>query len=129
MQKQDIGQTIKDLAEIDFPEGLHGKILRQILFLRFRTPFLIVTTLLILNLVISGWRVWEKLLDVQAFAIFMIFWEALEWTGAGIMQFIVDSYELLPMGQLTLFFVNAFVLFYVAWYVPRAFQKTKELST
>lgn len=122
---QDIGQTIKDMSEIEFPEGLHGKILRRILFLKFRTPFVVVMTLLILNLIISGFRIWERLLDAEAFTILSLLWETLEFNLAGVGQFLTDIYDVLPVGYLVLFAINLLAFAYIGFYVPRALNKTR----
>lgn len=129
MKEQDIGQTIKEMSEIDFPEGLHGKILRQIVFLRFRTPFVIVVSLLVLNLIISGWRIWEQLLESESLTMISLFWEALELSFGGILQFITDVIAVTPTGYIALFILNLFVLGYIGIYVPRLFAKAKHIRT
>ncbi len=125
MTQQDMGQTIKEMSEIDFPEGLHGKILRQIVFLRFRAPFIIVVTLLSLNLIISGWRMWEQLLDSEVLTTISILWGIIEFNFSGVMEFLGDMYEILPLGQLALLGVNGAVLVYVVFYIPRAMRKLR----
>lgn len=113
---QDVGQTIKELSEIEFPEGLHGRIMRRLLFLKFRTPFAIVVTLLMLNLSLSGVRVWEQVQATEALTIFSLLWENIEFTSAGVMQFVADFYELAPVGQVLLFGVNCLALMYIVYY-------------
>ncbi len=120
---QDIGQTIKEMTEIEFPAGLHGKILRQILFLRFRTPFLVIVTLLVGNLLFSGIRIWQRILDSEGLATLGLLWETLEFSFKGGMQFAHDAYDVLPIGYIGLFLVNLLVFLYVAFYVPRAFNR------
>lgn len=127
MTQNDIGQTIKEMSEIEFPKGLHGKILRQIVFLRFRVPFLIVVVLLVLNLIISGWRVWEQLLDSEVFSFVSLLWSAIEFDFQSLVQFVTDVYEVAPVGYIALFAVNLAALLYVAFYLPRAFNKVKRV--
>jgi hypothetical protein len=128
MKQEDIGQTIKEMSEIEFPEGLHGKILRQIVFLRFRTPFITVVSLLLLNLVISGWRIWEQLLEAETFAMTGLLWDSVELSFGGFFQFILDIVEIAPVGHILLLVLNLAVLGYVAIYVPRLFAKTKHAT-
>ncbi len=125
MKERDIGQTIKEMSEVDFPEGLHGKILRQIVFLRFRTPFVIVVSLLVLNLIISGWRIWEQLLESETITMVALLWEALEFSFGGVLQFATDVFEVAPVGYIALLILNLLVLGYVGIYVPRLFAKAK----
>jgi hypothetical protein len=97
MKEQDIGQTIKEMSEIDFPEGLHGKILRQIVFLRFRTPFFVVVSLLLVNLIISGARIWEQLAESETLTMISLFWSAAELTVGSLSQFVLDVVSIAPI--------------------------------
>lgn len=125
MKEQDIGQTIKEMSEIDFPEGLHGKILRQIVFLRFRTPFFVVVSLLLVNLIISGARIWEQLAESETLTMISLFWSAAELTVGSLSQFVLDVVSIAPVGHILLLALNVLVLGYVGIYVPRIFAKTK----
>lgn len=129
MKQEDIGQTIKAMSEIEFPEGLHGKILRQIVFLRFRTPFITVVLLLTLNLVISGWRIWEQMLEGQTLAMVGMLWETAEIGFSSLFQFMLDVFEIAPVGHILLLFINLVVLGYIGIYVPILFAKTKRPTT
>ena len=128
MKQEDIGKTIKEMSEIEFPEGLHGKILRQIVFLRFRTPFITVVSLLLLNLVISGWRIGEQLIEAETLAMVALLWDSVELSFSGFFQFILDIVEIAPVGHILLLLLNLAVLGYVAIYVPRLFAKTKRAT-
>ena len=125
MKQEDVGQVIKEMSEIEFPEGLHGKILRQIVFLRFRTPFITVVLLLTLNLVISGWRIWEQLLEGQTLAMVGMLWETVEMSFTSLFQFVLDVFEIAPVGHILLLIINFAVLGYIGIYVPRLLSKTK----
>ena len=119
----DLGQKIKEVSEIEFPSGLHGRIMRQLVFLKFRTPFLIVVTLLLLNLVLSGIRVWNQLLDAEAVTIFSILWDGIEWSFVGLGQFARDLFELVPVGQLGMLAINCAALLYIVYFFPRAMRR------
>lgn len=123
MTHQDIGQAIKEMSEIEFPSGLHGRIMRQLLFLKFRTPFVVVVTLLVLNLVLSGTRVWGMLAEVEAATVVSILWSSIEWSVGGLGQFAADLYELVPVGQVGLLVFNIAALFYIAFYLPRVWAR------
>lgn len=128
MKQEDIGQTIKEMSEIEFPEGFHGKILRQIVFLRFRTPFITVVSLLLLNLIISGWRIWEQLLEAETLAMIGLLWDSVELTVGSLSQFVLDIIEIAPVGHILLLVLNLCVLGYIGIYVPRLFAKSKRTT-
>ncbi|MCX6781383.1 MAG: hypothetical protein NT003_04720 [Candidatus Magasanikbacteria bacterium] len=122
---QDLGQTIKEMSEIDFPDGLHGKIMRQIVFLKFRTPFITVVTLLVLNLFFSGARILERLATDETLETIIALWQNVEFTLRGLAQFGEDLFEVIPVGYGLIFICNFLVLAYVTLYLPQAFRKFK----
>lgn len=112
-----IDQTIKELRDIEFPPGLHGKIMRRLLFLRFRTPFLVITSLLLLNLIVSGWRLWQRLIEVEAPMFLSILVNNFEWSLDSFKEIFETAVELVPASTLTVFLINLLVLTYVFWIV------------
>lgn len=128
MKDKTMGDAIKDMSEIDFPAGLHGKILRQIVFLRFRTPFTIIVSLLSLNLAISSWRVLELFGESEVLTVVSLLWEAADVNFSGFWQFLGDAFSVAPIGPLALFAVNLLALLYVALYVPAFFGRARKTA-
>lgn len=117
-----IDQEVKNLPEPEFPEGLHGKIMERIAFLRFRTPFVIITSLLILNLVVSGWRIWLRIGDNDGFMVIKALLDGFEFSADYFNDFFNTIYNTLPLWALGVFIINAFLTVYVI-YVSRYLKK------
>lgn len=120
-----ISQAIKEISEVDFPDGLHGKIMRRLLFLRFRTPFLVISGLLVLNLVVSGWRLWEKMTEMETVLILRTSWDVVELNIASLVDFVRETWSVLPVGALVILFINILVIAYVVR-LPKLLEKYKQ---
>ncbi len=101
------------MAEIQFPEGLHGRIMRQLMFLKFRVPFLVISSLLVANLVVNGWRLWERLLEEQAPLLFSILFENAELTLEFLAQISQTTLDVVPLPVAITLILNALALGYV----------------
>ncbi len=117
----EITKKIKELNEIDFPPGLHGKIMRKLAFLQFRTPFLIVVSLLLLNLVFSGWKIWSNLSGSEAVSTFKVLMETFDWTWRSAIEIFNASQELFPMGLIVSFSINIMLAVYLL-YIMKEFK-------
>lgn len=117
-----LSTSIKNMPEIAFPDNLHGKIMRHLLFLRFRTPFVVIATLLMLNLVVSGVRLWVRMDDADAPLILSILASNFEWSASAFREFVATTFEVVPFDALIVFVVNALLVGYV-FYLPHAFKK------
>jgi len=106
-------QKIKALSELDFPPGLHGKIMRKLAFLQFRTPFLVVVSLLLLNLIFSGWQIWYRLSESDAFNTFRILLEGAEWNWRTLGDLFEIAQNLFPLGLIFTFTINILLIAYI----------------
>lgn len=119
---QDISDAVKQMSDIQFPDGLHGRIMRHLVFLKFRTPFLVITALLTANLVVTGWRLWERLAEEQAPLLFSILLENAEWTLVSLTQLARTAFDVAPIPVMVTFALNALALVYVLR-LPRRFAQ------
>lgn len=124
---KDISDAIKELSEIEVPAGLHGKIMRRLLFLKFRTPFVVVVSLLLMNLAVSGVRMWQEWSDMEASALVSFLVSNLEFSARGILDFLVTVYDVTPVGWLTVFIMNLLLVIYVVQF-PTKFAKHKTMT-
>lgn len=106
-------EKIKQLSEIEFPPGLHGKIMRKLAFLQFRTPFLVIVGFLTLNLIFSGWRIWSTVSGSEAVSTFKILLESLDWNWHSISDLFSIAQQLFPMGLIVSFLINAVLAGYL----------------
>ena len=122
MTEKELGQTIKELSDMQFPENLHGKIMRQLVFLKFRTPFLVVVSLLSLNLFFVTWRTWQRFSDTEFIAFTSILLDNFEFTFDFASQLFATIIETTPWLQVMLFLGNVFLLGYII-HIPRMFKQ------
>ncbi len=108
-----ISQTIHELPAVTFPPGLHGKIMRQLFFLKFRVPFFVVSALLFCNIAISGYHAWLRMVDTEAFSIASVLWEGFEWSFDFFSEFMRTVVAYFPIGWLAMFTINSLLLGYV----------------
>ncbi len=122
MSEKELSTVIDEIANIKFPPGLHGKIMKQLVFLKFRTPFVVVILLLSINLIFTGMRVWTKLSEAEFLTLMNIVWENFELTGDFFIQFISILRETVPFLEVLVFLTNALLLAYVL-HLPLTFKR------
>ncbi len=118
---EEISEKIKQLSELEFPEGLHGKIMRKLAFLQFRTPFLVVVGFLLLNLVFSGFSIWVRVAGTGAVDTFRIMLGGFEWNTTSLSQLASAASDLFPIGLMTSFCINV-LLFAYTLYVLKSYK-------
>lgn len=122
MKEYELGHTIKELSDIQFPAGLHGKIMRQLVFLKFRTPFMVVVSLLSANLIFNVWRMGERFSEEGFATLMSIFLDNFEFTLDFAGQLMGTIAESTPWMHLGVVVVNVLLLGYVAR-LPLTFRK------
>lgn len=124
----DVAEHIKTLNEIDFPPGLHGKIMRKLAFLQFRTPFVVVVGLLLLNLLFSGWQIYLRLADTDAFATFRILLQNIDFNWRSLSDLFQVAENLFPVGLMISFLLNVLLIIYLLYVVKtfRTFAPSKK---
>jgi len=121
----ELSETIKNISEINFPPGLHGKIMKRVAFLQFRTPFIAVVSLLVLNLIVSGWQIWSKVSETQSFSILGELTSGLDWNLNSVLDLLKTINELFPVGLIVTFLVNVLLVAYL-FYLMRSFKKLSD---
>jgi hypothetical protein len=120
-----ISQKIKNLPEIEFPEGLHSRIMKQLFFLKLRTPFIIFSSLLSINIIISGWYAWNKIIEMDTIAIIKDMLSGFELSYYFISDFAQTILNYFPITSTIIFVVNILVLAYISF----LFIKLKRIET
>lgn len=115
-------EKIKAMDEMEFPAGLHGKIMKKLLFLQFRTPFLIVLSLLLLNMAITGWNLWTRAADSQFQDVIKAFLSSFEFSREYFSSFYAAASDFMPLSIVVNFTVNLLLIGYL-FYLSRAFQR------
>lgn len=108
-----LDKKLEGLAEADFPAGLHGRIMRRVAFLRFRTPMLAVLAVLAFNVAISGWRLWTAIEENALLSILQGLFAGFEMSQAFFGDVLRALLDALPLGSFAILLVNVFLAVYV----------------
>jgi len=106
---KNLPKKIKEL-EIDFPDTLHGKIMKKLLFLRFRTPFIIIFVLLCTNLTFSTWYIFQKMSELNTFAVFRSLLYGFEFSFAYAVDFAKLIFDAIPIMSIIVFGINLLLM-------------------
>lgn len=106
MTRDYIEQKIKALSDSDAPDGMHERIMNKISRAQFRAPFLVILSLLILNLAFSAWRVWMRIIQLESLSIFRALMDGFAFTSDFIQDFASAAPQFLPLSSLTMFLIN-----------------------
>jgi len=111
----DQSEKLKSFPEIDFHPTLHAKIMRRLIFLKFRTPFLIIASLLACDLFVSGWHLWIKLVERDTISILQSISQGIELNQDYLISFIQTAIKAVPVGSLIIFVINLLLISYFAY--------------
>lgn len=118
----DISEQIKQISEIEYPENLHGKIMRKLAFLQFRMPFFVVVALLLLNLVFSGYNIWLKISGTEVFSTLRLLFEGFDGSAASFTALFAATQNLFPVGLVVSFTINIMLFIYIV-YIYKSVRK------
>jgi len=124
-----IKQRFTELEQYALPEKVHARIMRRALFIKIRTPFAIMISLLVVNMLVSGWRVWTLLSEREAFSIAKALLEGFEVSWSFISDVATTLSDILPFAALVNFFISLLLIMYLAyvWRKIREFQRSNQL--
>lgn len=111
--KIDLAEKIKSLPDINFPDNLHGKIMRKILFLRVKNQFLLVALFLVGNIILSGWHAWVNMVRLETIPVLSALLEGFEFSFEFIRQLYNTITTSVPVTTLSVFIVNVVVASYL----------------
>lgn len=104
---------IKNLPNTPLPHGLHAKIMRKVVFLKFRLPFTIILTLLFLNLIITIQHIYGRLAESQGHLVLLDMLRDFEFSTVYFGQILSMAKEVLPITTLVTALINTVVLVYI----------------
>lgn len=99
----------KKLAELpyrDIPDGLHTRIMRRIIIMNLRVPFIVALSLLSINLIASGWHLWMRLAENEALSIFKTLFANLEFDSASLVSAVQTMSDVISPLPFIIFFAN-----------------------
>lgn len=108
-------QKLKALPEINFPENLHGKIMRRAYIHQFRTPLISIMFLLLINLALSGWRLGVRAMELDTISSMRATLEGFELSLDFVQNFFQNFVLSVPIANTLIFIVNLSLLSYVSF--------------
>lgn len=116
---KNLNKEMENLKEAEFPQGLHGKIMRRVAILRFRMSAFVITSLLAVNLVITGWRVWARIGEADSISIIKATLDSFEFSSdffSSLWNSITNS---VPIWYIAVFLINSMLLGYILFLVKQ----------
>lgn len=117
-----IEKNLNELPLLAMPSGLHERIMRKIIIMKLRTPFLVVLSILSFNLFISSWHLWARLVENETFSIIKIFITEIEFDYTSITGTAQALSQVISPLPLFMFFINIALIGYVS-YIGIVFNK------
>lgn len=106
-------QKIKNINDLELPEGLHGKIIRSVMLRRYRWPLLVAFAVVSFNIAISAWRVNAIVAENGALAAFGSFFKGFDASYNFVYDFLGIARDYLPLPSLSIFLANILLLGYM----------------
>lgn len=111
------------IRELEMPQGLHRKIMSRVLFLKLKTPFIAVFSILIFNLLVSGWRIFVKAGETEFASSLKAVFDGFELNYDFLSALVTTTLNDLPIGSTVVFLGN----FILAIYALRFYKSRKQL--
>lgn len=115
--------TINNLPDQNFPLKLHEKIMRKIIFIKFRTPFFFIMIFSIINLINSGWHLVNKASELQTWPIIATMFSQFEFNLDYLASLIQTAVENTPINLMAGFGVNLILVYYLI-YIFKYFKRS-----
>lgn len=108
----------KKLAELPYqemPDGLHARIIRKVIIMNLRVPFLIVLSLLFISLAASSWHLWMRLAENEALSIFKTLIMNLEFDSESLISAVQTMSEVISPLSFLIFLTNIALVGYLIY--------------
>lgn len=110
---QDIFEKIREMPEVELPDGFHDRIMDHVVSFRFKKTFHVILALLLLNFGVAASFLFIRLLDNKAFLFINFMLKEFEVSGGYLNQLISVVYHNVPLGLLITVFLNIILVSYV----------------
>lgn len=110
-----VSKKLREISEIEFPDGLHGRIMRKLFFIRYRGNFLLVAFLLTANIFLSGWRFWARMDELDTISVIRALLEGFDVSRGFTLNFFSTLSQSFPVISVSIFIINILVITYVTY--------------
>lgn len=112
-------ENIKNMTEVEFPKGLHGRIMHKLFFLRYKTHFVTIFSLVSLNVFVSAWRTWTRIVEMDTVAIIKDMLQGFDLSYYFISDFVKTILAYAPIYLFIIFLINTLILSYITYLFVR----------
>lgn len=109
-----LSQKIMAMPETEVPVSLHNKILRKAFFLKLEKPIIFVLSLLSLNLIVSGWHIWTKIVEADFITVIKLLFGNFELSYRFFLDFAQIIAAVISLRLILIFALNFILVAYVA---------------
>lgn len=120
--ENDLSEKLKQIPEVQFPLGLHARVMASAIFLKFRTKLILFSGLLSLGLLFSGWHIWIKIRGFEALSVMQTVLSGFQADLSFVNDFIQTFYGFFPVASIFIFLVNLTLMIFLG-YLFFAFKK------
>lgn len=113
MPKTNIETAMKTVAQLEFPRGLHERIMRRVWFTKLRTPIAIIGSLFFINFAVIIWRLWVHLGENEGYYLLRTILEDLEWDQGSLRFAWSEIVDIVPLSLIVGIVVNVALLLYI----------------
>ncbi len=106
-------KKIKSIRNIEFPKGLHDKIIKELILSKFEFFFAAVLVLLPINLIILGSQIWRSTIEAEASSLINAMLEGFEPSFDFLSSFAQTMAEVLPVNLIIVFILNLIITIYI----------------
>jgi hypothetical protein len=117
--------TINNLADQNFPDKLHDKIMRKIFFIKLRTPFLFIITLSCFNLINYAWHFINQAAEMQTWSVISTMFDHFELSSDYLGSFIQTTMENTPINLMIGLIINSILVYYLI-YIFQYFKRSNQ---
>lgn len=116
---------LKDITDLDFPVSLHNKIMRKVYFIKFRLPLFSLIIIASINLINSGWHLFNKTLEMESFTIMRTMLEQFDFSFDYLKSFWQTAIENIPLTSMFSFIINIILVYYLL-IILKYFKRSKQ---
>lgn len=118
--------TIDNLEDQNFPLRLHEKIMRKVLFIKFRVPFLFIIFFSSFNLASSAWHFINKAVEMQTWSIITTMFDHFELSLDYLGGSTQTALENTPVNLMMSFIINLILVYYLI-YIFKYFKRSNKI--
>lgn len=113
MPKTNLQTAMKTITQLEFPRGLHERIMRRVWFTKFHAPILMIGLLFFINFAVIIWRLWVHLGENEGYYLLRTILQDLEWDQGSLRFAWSEIVDIVPLSLIVEIVVNVALLLYV----------------